>query len=274
MGKSKKQTQTPSDDKDSDSSVSSVSSVSSRTRSKQKMDLQEALDKLNEKMDGVKSDVANMNRSLTEFTEKFTTLNVQVNKNTADIAELKENAAKVDDVVLSVSSIKQYAIESYARQHSLLVNGIAFKQNENLNQIYRDISSALGYRDLPPATVTRFNQSKITRVGPDRRPIKIDFYSIPEREKFKKNYLKAPKTLTLGVLRGFEGKTDRIFIQDPLDPPTYELYKEALKLKKKNLLSEVSIRYLQVWVRRSAAEQLSCVLSIDELTKRFGTENS
>lgn len=159
-----------------------------------------------------------------------------------------------------------------ARRFVLIVNGIFYKSDENLNSIYRDISTAIGYHNPPSATVTRFSMSKFTRNAVDRRPIKIEFRTIAERDEFEQRYCaitETTKKLTLRCLRGFKGYNNPIYIRPLLDPATYNLHREAMKLKTAMRLNEVTIIDQQVFVRNSPAGVLSRVFSIDDLNKRF-----
>lgn len=173
---------------------------------------------------------------------------------------------KADQMIIAVP-------KNDARRLVLIANGIFYKSDENLNSIYRDISTALGYHNPPSAIVTRFSMSKFTQDVVDRRPIKIEFRTIAEREEFEKRYCatteatNATKKLTLSCLQGFKGYNNPINIRPLLDPATYNLHREAVKLKTAMRLNEVTIIDQQVFVRHSSAGVLSRVLSINDLQK-------
>lgn len=186
---------------------------------------------------------------------KIASLSDRVSGNEGDIAELKSEVLRSKHEVPS----------AFRRLLSLQMNGIDFKEGENLKTIFENISTKLGYQSPPHVRLIRFKSSRKQGIEADRRPIQILFSSLPDKENFMQNYKVVAKNLQVGCINGFQGLTTRIYIQDVLDPQTYLLRREALRHKKAGRLVEVSTIDLHILVRVNKNSRLIRVDDIDEL---------
>lgn len=176
-----------------------------------------------------------------EVTELVNTAISTIRNELSSIQKLYE--MKLAELSVMVSNANNLALtnteklECYARQNDLVVFGIPYRFNEDLEGFFRKWCSVLG---LPHK---RFSAARIRRltsaptVG-TKHPILIEFMSHTERKQFFMRYLRY-NTLTLRQL-GFK-ESNRVFITESLSPMARKLRLEAESLRKAGQLQSVSI---------------------------------
>lgn len=75
------------------------------------------------------------------------------------------------------------------RSRNLLVNGIPYTKYENLNELFKTLSSKLGYEQPPDADVFRFNGT-----DDNKRPIMMKFPTEFHKKQFFMKYLRVTNT--------------------------------------------------------------------------------
>lgn len=202
-----------------------------------------------------------------ELSERFNTIDSKISDLAVRVSHNEKNLAELRTNIKSESAVKRDSVNAHYDLHVLLVNGISWKQQEDLQSIYADLSRKLGFEKPPPARLSRFNTSSKADFERDRRPIKILFSSLADREQFMANYKAIGKSLLISCISGCENLSTRIYIQESLDSATYQLKTAALRLRKSGKLAVVSIINLQVYVRVKNDSPPVWIDSMDTLKK-------
>ncbi|EDS28541.1 conserved hypothetical protein [Culex quinquefasciatus] len=153
-------------------------------------------------------------------------------------------------------------LDRLERAHDLILNGVPFSQNEDLQVLFRMIAAKLAYNpaNTPIVSLKRLSKQAIT-VGTSP-PILCQFAIRNERIELYGRYLRS-RNLTLRDV-GFESN-NRIFLNENLTPQAREVRSEALKLKKQGHLHQVYSRDGIVCVRSAAGADPVGVFSTGQL---------
>lgn len=148
------------------------------------------------------------------------------------------------------------------RAVELIVSGVPYQANENLAQLFANISTVLGYQSgqLPIVDLQRL--SKLPIAAGSTPPILIQFALRNVRNEFYRRYM-GSRSLTLRHL-GFDAE-NRVFINENLTKLSRVIRAEALKLKKSGSVVQVYTRNGAVFVKRRGATEAEQVRSIDQL---------
>lgn len=124
-------------------------------------------------------------------------------------------------------------VEKAKRIYNLLINGIPYIENEDIQAIFSTISSKIGYHNPPEADVFR------TR-GTDnnKRSIIMKFPSDYHKQQFFNRYVKVAKNLTLECLTGHAGNKDRFYVHHDLTKPQYEVNKLVQRLRNEGIVRQ------------------------------------
>ncbi|CRK89921.1 CLUMA_CG003652, isoform A [Clunio marinus] len=219
----------------------------------QKMD---ALDKrleesFSKKMNSLK---AEMNKTCNEG---FASCRRKYERNNAKVAEIEKKIDKISD--------------NARRACKLTVNGIPFKQDEDLKKIFSILSSHLGYSNPPEASIYRFKTN-------DRRSICMQFSTEFHKNEYLYRYLKKAIGLTLQIFPEYASNNTRIFIQSDLTSQQYKINKAAIKLKKTGEVKLIRIIEGSVMISFDGDSKFYSYDSIadfeDEVIKRNPNGNS
>lgn len=159
-----------------------------------------------------------------------------------EIREVSGSVAAVRDDL----EITRMNVNRIGASNDLIVSGIPYTSDENIMQIFLNISKALSYNpsDVPMVYLKRLSKVPIA-VG-SAPPIMCQFSLRGMRDEFYGRYLRQ-KSLNLQHL-GFINQ-NRVYINENLAPEDREIRTQAIKLKKQYRIQQVFTRNGVVFVR-------------------------
>lgn len=189
------------------------------------------------KMDEVLNSLASLTDShqklATKLDEQHASLMKEIDKKIkACVTETNKVNERVDHLDMKVDDL----MEQSKRNCNLIVNGIPFKENEDISTIFATISSKLGYQSPPESTVFRCKGA-----DNNKRIIIIKFPTDYHKQQFFNRYVKVATTLTLDGLKGFVDNNARYYIQHDLSKQQYEVNKLAQRLRKEQMVKQVKV---------------------------------
>lgn len=188
---------------------------------------------LKEGMEGLKSFFTNR---LDSFDFKMTEMDSRITALETVKSEVTELATRISD--LEVTSRKN---EQWARRSNVQINGVPYKEGENLFSVIAKLAGASKFQ-INPATDIDF----ITRVAikssdaKSPKPIIVKFQTRYKKDDFLAAVRKAGGIKASDI--GFVGSGNRIYANDHLS----SYYKNLLKLTKSRCKDK---NYAYVWVR-------------------------
>lgn len=153
----------------------------------------------------------------------------------------------------------------------LIITGIPFHQDENLDQVFNSIADGLG---VTAADFRLVHLQRISRIpiSPETcPPILCQFAFRRLRDDFFRIYLRH-RSLTLHDI-GFN-TNKRVYINESLDSQTRALLRAAIKLRRSGRLHKVSTRKGTVTVKIHRDGEPMIVTSIDQLMSTINTNLS
>lgn len=145
------------------------------------------------------------------------------------------------------------------RKCNVVVNGIPYSKNENVNTIYTTITSNLGYKEPPFAQCFRMTGTEPTR------PILIRLDSDMQKEHFMSAYYKVAKALLLDKFEGFAGQKTRVYLGEDLTPTQYSIFKQALIHKKATHIHQMKVQRGLVFIKIKPDSRFISFSSTEEL---------
>lgn len=123
-----------------------------------------------------------------------------------------------------------------SRVCNLQLNGLPFREKENLKADFASLASILGYSDPPEVKIRRFN-------GTDnaKRPILIVFSTEFHKLQFLQRYKSKSADMVRSIFDGFPNDKNRIYLQHDFTNSQYKFYKSAIKLLKENAINQVVV---------------------------------
>ena len=225
-----------------------------------KDDLKEMLAKSNKNTEAaiekavatIRSDLTAISSRCDKLETRVTTLESAVKKLSSQLktAETETKTLKEKIACLESNSIEND--ERHTRLNRININGVPFVENENLQLIFNEISSKVGF-EIPPTT-------RIVRFGgqdPMKRPISVTFSDELRKQEFLSSYFKVAKNLTVRALTGFTGPDSRIFMQHDLTSQQYRINKAALALKRENKIYFMRILHGKVAIKIKKEDKLT-----------------
>lgn len=179
-----------------------------------------------------------------------------------EIASCNRKTERVKLKVNLLESKVDLHLDTERRLCNLILNGIPFKEGENLSKIFASISSLIGFKVPPEARYFRFKPN----ANNNNRPILIKFPTEYHKEDFMQNYIKAADQMLLNAISGFsKSKNDRIFLQHDLSPSQYKVNKSAIKLRKSGGVQAIRIIHGNVGVKFGDEDKFSFFNSAGDL---------
>jgi hypothetical protein len=216
------------------------------TRQKSNKTLEEYFAEMNQKLD---DSVANINARMDQLRMDLkedikSDLLPRIETNSANIGATN---SRVDELETTVRQL-QNTLEMQTKSLELIVRGVPPASNESCQQIYRKMSTAVGYNpdSIPIADAFRLGRQSGALPHP---PILLRFVSKYDKTAFHKKYF-AKKTLNLADL-GFAGATARVYVSENLTTNNQQLFGAAMKLKKEGKLTSVSTFHGTVSVKQT-----------------------
>lgn len=150
--------------------------------------------------------------------------------------ELSERDRKIESLETRLAETLQQHEESKEierKKCNIVINGIPYNEEENINAIYKTISSQLGFESPPTANVYRMPGIKSAKPA-----IIIRLVSELHVDKFMSRYYKVSTQLKLNAFDGFEGNHSRVYISEDLSTNQYNIFKQAMSfLRSKHVLN-------------------------------------
>lgn len=188
-------------------------------------------------------------------------LDQRINTIEARLSSIRsDHSINVDQLLQSVENVRQDAaalgdkLGEVNNAKELIVTGIPYHVDEDLNVIYRRIAKHLGYNDAEVPLVELVRLAKPKSSPPLHSPIVCRFAHRGSRHKFFHNYL-ANLSLCLADI-GYPSKDDgdggninRIFINENLSNRARNIRKIAIKMKKAGLVQKVLVRDGVIFVK-------------------------
>lgn len=146
--------------------------------------------------------------------------------------------------------------------HELIISGVPYVTEENLEQVFHHIAVALGYTptNIPIVYLKRLSRTPIN-VGSSPL-ILCQFALRGVRDEFYGKYLRQ-RSLNLRHV-GFNN-ANRIYINENLTLDDRSIRKEAIKLKTQGRIAQVFTRSGAVFVRVKQGDEAELCSSLDQL---------
>lgn len=182
--------------------------------------------------------------------------------NRAYLSNMKKLADSVAVIQSDVLSDKTWR-ERLDKCRDLVVSGIPFSPNENLNDIAHKVALHLGYdsNNFPISFTTRL--SKGTIADGATAPVLFQFSTKIARDDYFRRYLKS-RDLSLQDL-GFDSEK-RVYINENLCTVARQIWRLANKFRNDGKLVNVRLRNGVILVRRPNDRNLIPMHSLNELT--------
>lgn len=178
---------------------------------------------------------------------------------TVYLQNVKKIAASVSAIEKDLEKSRKERIN---RSNDLIVSGIPYVPNENLNDMVQNIAQHLGYENnnLPIVYATRL--PKRTRKYRETTPVLIQFVTNLSREQFFRRYL-AKRDLSLQHV-GFNSR-QRVYINENLSTVDRQIWRYACKLRNDGKLVRVHLKNGIVLVKRSNDNHSTPIHSMKQL---------
>lgn len=209
-------------------------------------------------LDLIKSFIANMKSDIeNKITTSQSSIETKINELTSTVnTEVNDLKVSVEDMKAKVSSdiesLKQHVTEHKQRLDNneddinrlklsadLRMNGIPFKQGENLIELFYKIATAIGYDSSTSPNVPFIKRipihNKVTGSMIDSSIISLHFPSIQHKQSFYSYYLKKMplKPEDIGLSNNL-----KIIIGESLTRLNAQIFKFAQNLKKENKIAQ------------------------------------
>lgn len=152
----------------------------------------------------------------------------------------------VTEVRVGLSSTSQ-RLDRIEKRNDLLISGVPYVGNENLQQLFRNLATSLKFNasDTPLVDLKRLMRPPIA-IG--STPLIVCQFAFKNaRDEFYSRYLKT-RSLSLRNV-GFDSDA-RVYLNENLTPQARTIRSEAIKMKKKGMLLKVFTRNGVVYVQR------------------------
>lgn len=189
-------------------------------------------------LSNVMEEIANkiINRVLGEFKKEMALFRNELSAHTNKLDDLEIKLAMTEKKVKTLEEKFIFNADFNERQNNLLVNGIPRSENENVSGLVKTVAAALGMEDVPACRYYRFKGANDAK-----SPILINFNAIGDKNEFLQRYMKECRHLTLEKVLKKAGDTSRIYIQQDLSKPQYQILKEAVKQKNEKKIHQFSM---------------------------------
>lgn len=216
------------------------------------------------------------NRLLNEIDKRFCELREELDEVNERVSKLETVSAETVDMKEELRKIK---IQSLKHSNSIVacdlrINAVPFSVDEDLHSMFNTVCRTLEIPKPPVQFIHRLQNknNKSKENSPDG--VIIVRLMTPYDKNFVlkslNNYKKEHPNLLLSIL-GFEPNEQHKFfyIHENLTNGNYKLLREAVTLKKQNVIkSAYSFRGL-VYVKRSSTDKPTCIESLDALNSLF-----
>lgn len=211
----------------------------SNTKIEAKID--SSISKLEHRIFGVERQLSNFKTECTE----------NINKLSSAVAEVRVG-------MISTSQ----RLDRYEKCNDLLISGVPYVSNENLQQLFRNLAISLSYNadELPLVDLKRLVRPPIAT---GTTPLIICQFAFRNaRNEFYTRYLKM-RNLTLRNV-GFDND-GRVYLNENLTQQARIIRSEAIKMKKKGLLLKVYTRNGVVYIQRANGSGAESINDISQL---------
>lgn len=181
-----------------------------------------SFDDLAKLMKEVKTDISNQIANFkNEMDSRFKAFRTELQ------TDIDVISTRQDDIDTRLDILERASLSA-----NLLLNGVPIIENENLNELFEQLCTQIGF------TPKEFTLLSIFRVkNKSKQPtIVMKFISQNARNEFYQRYWKT-KNLSLIDL-GFETDS-RVYVQESLTKANHEIFKQAMSLKRDKKLSSV-----------------------------------
>lgn len=186
-------------------------------------------------------------RKLDEIGKKVDDTNNKVDETNNKVDEMKKILEtrvetlelKVDDIESRLEIVERmmdHQHDNSRRVNNLLLNGVPYSTGENIREIFNAVAAKLGFATPPDADVFRMKGN-----DDNKRPVVLKFSTEFHKNQFLGRYYKVSKSLDLSVVKGYEDKKSRLFLQHDFTTTQYKLFREALKQKKEGVVKSVRV---------------------------------
>lgn len=180
--------------------------------------------------------------------------------------ECSDEINKISDSVVKLQHevyLNNNAVMKVDKANDLLLTGVPYVPEENVDVIVQKIANTLGYRDdgLPPLIAKRLARTPI--VAGTSPPLLLQFSFRITRDEFYQRYL-CSKNLSLNHI-GFD-MDKRIYLNENLTEQARRIKGSAIKMKKAGKLHSVYTKDGSVYVKTSMNAAPRLILTLDDLT--------
>lgn len=233
---------------DSCDMLTKIQQMFETSNSKIEAKIDSSISKLEERISGVE-------KQLSTFTSECT---ANINKLATAVTEVREWLASTSQ-----------RMDRFEKSNDLLISGIPYVNNENLQQLFRNLSTSLAYNvsDMPLVDLKRLKRMPIaTGSSP---PIACQFAFKNARDEYYARYLRT-RNLTLRNV-GFDSD-QRVYLNENLTQQARTIRSEAIKLKKKGILEKVFTRNGIVYIQRVNGPEAEPINDVNGL--RIGSSSN
>lgn len=229
---------------------------------------------MEKKLDLVLSKLEILTINSEKYDQKFVDLEKKIEEKSAYIEkrldEIKTGFSvkieKVEKKILDMETKFSENEEAVTKAKQVIVSGFPTNLSMNLKEIYKKLSSAIGFShendNIPSPPESKIFQIKGDSV--EKSPIFITFPTVFHKEIYMSNYYKAYKTLKLSEF-GFE-EDYKITINHNLNQKKYQAFRAALGFKKEKKINSVKVfGFGSIAVRMAAGEKFITISDKSEI---------
>lgn len=236
--------------------------------------MEQKVDKMEKSLDLVLSKLEILSINIEKFDKKFVDLEKKINEISTNIEKRLEEVKnsfsakikKVEKKILDLETKFSENEEAVTKATQVIVSGFPTNLNMNLKDLYKKLSSAIGFsyenNNIPSPPEFKIFQIKGDSV--EKSPIFITFPTVFHKEIYMSNYYKSYKTLKLSQF-GFE-EDYKITINHNLNQKKYHAFRAALAFKKDKKINSVKVfGFGSIAVRMAAGEKFITISNKSEV---------
>ena len=173
------------------------------------------------------------------FTDSFknqeSVINGMVEKS---MAPIKRKVDRLEKEVKAIDKKISEADDIASRVANIQLNGLPFREGEDLAGYFKFLASKLGYDPPPDVKLRRFNGT-----DDDKRPIMISFSTEFHKTQFLQRFKANSSDMVRAIFHKFSHDNTRLYAQHDFTPTQFKLHKVAMSFLKDKVLHKVAVHF-------------------------------
>lgn len=152
------------------------------------------------------------------------------------IAPLKKKVDRLEKEVKAIDNKISEADDVTSRITNIQLNGLPFREGEDLAAYFKLLASKLGYETPPDVKLRRFNGT-----DDDKRPIMLTFSTEFHKSQFLQRFKTNSSDMVRAIFPDFSRDNTRLYAQHDFTATQYKLHKVTMSLLKEKVLHKVAV---------------------------------